>query len=464
MANTILVKNRNGKGTLIYYPASGIPVFSSENIAGAEIQFADSAVPERFAFDPVALSAGRFRQRLLDGPTNQRSLVILPTNVCAQQCSYCYLGERVDYEPVWLDLGKLSSFVKRYADGFKSVIVFGGDSLMPDGLAAALKGAGPHLDLHFVTGLGFPKPIFERKVSEAVANGVSFTLSIDPPPEPGKAYTRVYKLYPDGWYDELIRRAAWITKTFPEARWGVRSTLTDSCFDWRRLRTDLTLACGRIPSINLAPEHDVATDTSSSSRVLDGLEQLLSADVDDILAGILPLQLNKHLFDYLQGVLNPAGAWAPGGCYDFMARLSIFPDGSVSFCNEAPSDDVKFGHLDTGLDLDKWEVLMRSLVHNFNSCEGCDYHHVCGNYCPLKTKTEGGPCGFYKLKSQAVLKLLANVEPVAAVNVTLERRLKTLSGWQANGAPTEADFKAYSAQLLNPRKMPSPAGQARRLP
>lgn len=488
----ILAKNRKGAGSLAYFTNSAVPVFlpdfqQTENIEYADARDLRSALPgvvDRVArIDGYRAQLGRMREFLHWFRTkNPRGVVLklIPTTVCGMACGYCYAGKHEgNYDKVNFDFGKMRHFFSQHGHKLGRVIVYGGDSLMQPGLASLLRECLPDTSFSFVTGMGYPTPVFHKKAREVLSVKGHFTFSIDPPvPGRDKPYTRVYKLYPGDnghqWYDELLKRAgdlqAWFNETTQSPVegavwggtrqfWGVRPTITQHGFDFRKLREDLKNATGvdEVP-INMEPASGGLTPGGADDmEMLNRIDHLLDLDVDDILDQKLSLRSCQYFRDKLAGILNPARVFSPGGCYDYFTHLSLGPRGELSFCNEAPTYDPDqrepwmFGNYLAG-DVDGYVRVMNQVYKRPEKCRKCDHRFTCGTHCPIKIlKDEGDGCMFSRIMSEKVLQIAANVDsPEIFHSATLEARLQNLERWGASEPLSREEIEDHARWLLAP--------------
>lgn len=477
----VLAADYHGRGALAWLANSAVPVWLGGKKLNNPVEYTFRDEVSELAglsddvweIDGWKAQQGKLREeteRLAGQPLNGRlALMLVQTTVCGMACSYCYAGDHSgDYEKVSFDTGKLAEFLKRHGHKFGTVIVYGGDSLMDESLPEAVRTGCPSAGVNFVTGLGYAPGAFERRIINACRHRATFTLSIDPPPQPGKPYSRIFKLYPTGWYEELGRRVAWMSR-LPEfaprygrdgevlLRWGLRPSVTQDCYNHRQLREDLVRASGW-PEVSMNLEPAVGGWTPADpdgAEALAEIDRQLDADVADILEGRLSLHLNKHFGDPVMALLNPCQVFSQGGCYQFLNRISLGPRGEVSFCNEVPTYEADrrspwlFGSTE-GIDGLRYASAMEKIARRPTACQRCDHRHTCGTHCPIKLESgEYGGCLYARLRGEKVLRLaasLANVDTV--VNDHLEVRLNNLRRWSRMAPLTVEDLARHGSRLL----------------
>jgi len=379
----------------------------------------------------------------------------------SRNCGYCYAGDHSgNYEKVSLDFDALERWFGKHGHKIGMVIVYGGDSLMLDDLPQLLRRISkPNCTINFVTGMGYAPVVFKKKIERAMQAGVTFTFSIDCPPEEGHAYTRVFKLYPGDqykqWYDELISRMEWFENEYKTGgfSWGARPSISEGCYDWRRLRNDLKSATGLADvTINMEP---ATTETASFSQpVLEKIHALMKLDVEDIAAGRIKPNSNQYLRDKFLSIINPHQHFTTGGCYEYLNRISLGPRGEITFCNEVPTYDPDKRHLwDFGtkdeMDASKYAKVMMKMANRPEACRQCDHRNTCGTHCPTKLfNNELGGCMFARMVGENILRAAALLGNPQIWSETLSIRVKNIRRWQSLPIMTSEHYEDYSKWLM----------------
>lgn len=471
------------RGTLAYLAHQSLPVYLADLDTEVVTYTRAEKVPglskfvseEDMAIDGYRALLGKNNEevQVLQKTEGRLALMLVNTTVCGMSCTYCYAGDHYGgYEKVTMDLAGVEKFLKQHGWKFNLVIVYGGDSLMLDGLSTMLRNnTPPDTNLNFVTGMGYARNVFEKKMRAARADNVRFTFSVDPlPTHPEDNYHRVFKLYPGNgnrdWYWEMMDRIAWCSREFPrEVRsdggkpspiWGTRPSITQKCYDYRQLRADLCKASGYDQvSMNMEPAVGGAhPDDPTTIEMLSAVDRMLDLDVEEIVDGRLDLRLNMYLRDPVLAILNPHVNFSPGGCYTFFNRISLGPRGEISFCNEAPTYDADergewmFGDVN-GIVAESYARVMDQVYKRPELCQRCDHRFTCGTSCPIKLlRDETGGCMFTRLRGEKVLKVVAGIEDPSVINVTLPARMANLRRWSQFPILSKDDLERHARFLL----------------
>ena len=362
------------------------------------------------------------------------SCMIVPTTECHCACTYCYAK---DGKKSTIDLDKIRQVLHRMSS-LKSITVYGGESLLVDGLPGLLSDLykQTRTRLSFVTGMGFPEVEFQSKVLDCLQKGISLCFSIDPPAPNGKNYGRVYRNSKGNeWFEEQIKRLTWFAahggiKTLRDkdkiydhcfytkdgiaqiALWGLRPTIGDNGYDFRLLRQRVSEATGvpkAIVSMNIGFE---TSEQPVDPTILHSLAGLLKEDVADIQNGALSLETSQYWKDQYKQ-LKLTSAWGmSGGCYGYWDRVSLGPTGQLSFCNECQTweDGTPwfFGD-EKGVDPVAYRKVMRAMYEGPDCCKNCEFRLLCGVTCPVNVaKGKSSGCMFARLKGMGMLRLFVN--------------------------------------------------------
>jgi radical SAM protein with 4Fe4S-binding SPASM domain len=368
------------------------------------------------------------------------TLMLIPTTVCQMSCTYCYARHK---EKKTFETEKLFRFLAPRREKFNNVIVYGGESLTDMDLPIFLRNTlGRNARLSFVSGMGFPRPDWQRRMKSAAAAGVNFTFSIDPPAENGSPYNRVYKLYPD-WYSELIDRALWVQENLPHLRWGLRPTITKHAYNHRRLREDVMRAGVKCVPMNLEPvmgEGDQALDDETTDRC----RKLFEEDVQDVISGKLDLKILSYFWKPYFQIVNPdIGFYVGGGCGTYFNRLSIGTEGEVSFCNEVVTEEGGspwiIGDVNS-IDYERYASVMQKIFDYTDACSQCSHKLLCNCGCPLKLgRGDVKGCGYFKAKFDSVIELLANSDIKNSSDI-FTRRIANMRRWQTLPKLSKSDW------------------------
>lgn len=363
---------------------------------------------------------------------NNLWLTVVPSMGCAMQCGYCYARDSQPTRP--LNPAKFEEWLKQHGHRFESALIYGGDGLnFAEHAKMVVDNVQPNALVAFVTGLGFTMNKLHDKLRHVAAAGAHLCISIDPP---GSPYTRVYTPYPGmKWYHELIRRIRLIRDEYPGIQLGFRPTLTRNCYNYRHLRKDIEELVGGSYKFNFEPAEAVPEDE---------LAIQLQADVGEITHGTLSLGKCSYLSKRVQELMNPDVAFAGGGCGHYFQKISVGPDGGVSFCHEMPTkpqvrDEWSFQ--------DGYGQVISKVYETPEACQRCDYEHACGTSCPIKlSQGKTDTCPTHKLLTDAALQILAETDP-AIVNTVAPRRAENLRRWAEVDVLTEEELDEY-AKLL----------------
>ena len=466
----ITVRSHTHVGSLLWFSEYALPVWEPGLSLGEDVVYSDGGKHPVFNrvkhLDGMRAQMGlrSLRTREIHKKKPEIILKLIPTTVCAMTCRYCYAGSHEEYEKVNLDFKAIEKFLVEHGEKLVQIIVYGGDSLMVPGLAKMINNTVPRrCQVNFVTGMGYPTPVFEKKFKEALDNRVYFTFSIDPPCG-DQPYTRVYKLYPGDnghdWYREMMRRLGTVqeyARDLPggQLRWGVRPTATQHGYNHRQLREDILEATGVVPHINMEPASGgLEPGGADEMEMLRRIDGLLDKDVHEIIDGKLALQTCQYFRDKAMAMMNPGLMFSPGGCYEFFEHLSIGPKGELSFCNEAPTYDEKerdgwlFGHMDA-MDSGQYGSTMEQMFGRPPKCRNCDHRHTCGTHCPIKIfKDIDDGCMFSRIIGEKVLKILASVDNPDAYTQTLDFRIRNLEKWHDAPLLTSQEIKEHADWMM----------------
>jgi hypothetical protein len=350
-----------------------------------------------------------------------------------------------------LDPNIIAKFLRESKDLVGSITVYGGEPFLYAGLPKLMRENFDHGAITFSSGLGFPEREFDRLLDEAVKWRIGFSMSIDPPPEPGKPYSRVYAPYGASWYFELLRRAGLVAK---RAKFGVRCTVSESCIDFRSLRHALSESTG-IPFGEVPTKVEPASECEHSADSVDKCFKLLEQDAEDVLAG--RLKLENSPFKGIVEVLDPNQNFSQGGCFA-PRNLALSYKGKLSFCSRSgtwPGDGLfQFNSVREYAD-----VVENALSRE--KCEGCLQEFACGTHCHAvmtHVDQKDFSCLFQVRRAELALDVAAKSPGVENINKLLDLRITNLRKWASNANPSELEAHVKSIQrqidLLQTRVQP----------
>jgi len=439
----VLARNDSGLGTLAYLVNQGLPIFIPD------LRVDDSLVHAEFseieALKPYAGLLSLNHRRACQGRTRHDvvnrniplTLMVVPTLACNMSCSYCYAKSKKPQK----GSQALFSFLEKHGKKFKRATVFGGDSLMIDEMPEIMRSCTAEgTELIFMTGLGFEESDLVRKVENLVKHDCVIGMSIDPPPQPGFSYSRVYSGFKGDWYKETIRRVGVIHKL--GARWRAGATSSDACCDHRILRSDLSAATGvPVEKVVLNAGHVKQDSFLTNLKVV---EKALENDANDAINGRLNLKLMGH-FKRVFELLMPS-AFMQQGC-GMYSQIAIGPDGNLNYCPEVPtllaSEKQKF-EFGTEVDPSKYAVAYEQYFKS-SECSQCCYRNACRSRCPLLTDEK---CAFYKVVAKQVFRILANVDDPSLFEHQLAERVESTARWMDEPVLTREEIESYGAEIL----------------
>lgn len=413
-------------GALVYSFNHALPYFE----AGAQLERPGYYDLDRFRGARAAvrllgaldLNRARLGQELeeLNDPRQKFSLAVVPSAVCAMRCHYCYFEPHA-HETQQLNYELLRQAIAALRPQLGSITVYGGEPLLLRGLPQFLR---QHFDgdILISTGLGLSLARFNAALDEVEKASARLSVSIDPPPEPGCVYSRVYPLFGQAWYRELLAR---FKRALERADAGVHCTLSKGCLDFRRLRHELVTLTG-VPyasfPMTVSPVSECNGDLAAHARV----NELLQQDCGEVRAKTLDLKASP--FASLLQLLDPQQNFGRGGCFA-PKNLELAYDGTLSFCSRAKGlPEYQFSTVD-----EMARLMTRVLPRN--NCQACLHRYLCGTYCHVSMGTapdnQEFACFFHRRRTEMALDLVARSPGVETLNALLDQRIANLRRWAA---------------------------------
>lgn len=431
-------------GTLVYahqhallYYERGTPISAPGYFDLEQFKNAAKAVALLNGLDVRKARLGQELERLRHG--QQFHLAVIPLSDCGMSCPYCYAREsRQTEQRGYLDPDLIAKFLRESKGLVGSITVYGGEPFLYAGLPKLMR-ENFERAITFSSGLGFSESEFNRLLDEAVKWKIGFSMSIDPPPEPGKPYSRVYAPYGPGWYQELLRRAGLVAK---RAKFGVRCTVSDSCIDFRALRTALSQATG-LPYADVPSKVEPASECAHNQASVDKCFKLLEQDAEDVSAGRLKLEHSP--FKGIIEVLDPNQNFSQGGCFA-PRNLALSYKGKLSFCSRSgtwPGDGLfQFNSVKEYAD-----VVESALSRE--KCLGCLQEFACGTHCHAvmtHVDQKDFSCLFQVRRAELALGVAAMGDGIENVNKLLDMRITNMRRWASNADPSELASHVKSIQ------------------
>jgi len=328
-------------------------------------------------------------------PPPLSTLVLNVTNSCNLSCRYCYEYGEDRVAPSEAPALMSEETARQAVDLLVSqsaprarlqITFFGGETLMnwkvvrPTVEYARRRAldSGRFIDFSLTTNATLLTDEVIQFLSE---NRIGITVSIDGP----RQATDAMRVYSDGRgiYDVIAPRIKKLLAVERSRPIGARVTVTSRTLDLRSIFSHLVGEIGfdevGFAPVTTAQGRDYAIDANGYDRLLEEFRHLtddfVAAALEDRYVGFS--NLSDLLGEIHQGVTKayPCGAG--------LGLLGVAPGGDVGLCHRfAGSGDHDFGHVATGLDVEKRRAhLERGHVDKRTDCRTCWVRSLCAGGC-----------------------------------------------------------------------------------
>lgn len=310
------------------------------------------------------------------------------SNQCNMKCKYCFMQERTNEELLFEDAKKfIEIIIDNYPNAGKYIVdpTGSGEPLLELDLLCQIgeycKEKSDELKREVLPMIVTNGLLLSNKVVERLRSaGILFGVSLDGDKSTNDKYRFDYNQR--GTYKKVIRN---IKKIKDRSLIGVALTITDNNLN---LVHNLNHLIKYFPTISMKPVRTIDSSIGINETNID-----IVLDSYTNLNDFLIEQTTKGNMKYLSAILNGDDYYGKfllrtivhqkviTRCDAGVGRFSLAPDGKIYACPGGIGiKDLAIGSLDKGINVEKREILWKSLI-NTKSCGDCFAEFVCGGEC-----------------------------------------------------------------------------------